>query len=68
MWRSSKSVFFSRSTIAERCTQGQVLKLTSMYFAMATFGWLVEAYMIARPRRGVNRKIESGSPIPLTSP
>jgi hypothetical protein len=48
MWRSSNSVFFSRSTIAERCTQGQVLKLTSMYFAMATFGWLVEAYMIAR--------------------
>jgi hypothetical protein len=28
-------VFFSRNTIAERCTQGQVLKLTSMYFAMA---------------------------------
>ena len=24
----------SRSTIAERCTHGQVLKLTSMYFAM----------------------------------
>ena len=36
MWRSSNSVFFSRSTIAERCTQGQVLKLTSMYFVMAT--------------------------------
>jgi hypothetical protein len=27
-------VFFSRSTIAERCTQGQVSKLTSMYFGM----------------------------------
>src|SRR5262249_37013339 len=33
--RNSNSVFFSRNTIAERCTQGQVLKLTSMYFAMA---------------------------------
>jgi hypothetical protein len=29
-------VFFSRKTIAERCTHGQVLKLTSIYFAMAT--------------------------------
>ena len=27
--------FFSRSTIAARCTQGQVLKLTSRYFAIA---------------------------------
>jgi hypothetical protein len=27
-------VFFSRSTIAARCTHGQVLKLTSRYFAM----------------------------------
>ena len=34
MWRNSKSIFFSRSTIAARCTQGQVLKLTSRYFAM----------------------------------
>jgi hypothetical protein len=34
MCRNSNSVFFSRKTIAERCTQGQVLKLTSMYFAM----------------------------------
>src|SRR5882724_1965404 len=32
---NSKSIFFSRSTIAARCTQGQVLKLTSRYFAMA---------------------------------
>jgi hypothetical protein len=35
MWRSSNSVFFSRNTIAERCTHGQVLKLTSMYFVIA---------------------------------
>ena len=28
--------FFSRSTIAARCTQGQVLKLTSRYFAMTS--------------------------------
>jgi hypothetical protein len=34
MWRNSNGVFFSRSIIAERCTQWQVLKLTSMYFAM----------------------------------
>ena len=34
IWRNSKSIFFSRSTIAERCTHGQVLKLTSRYFAM----------------------------------
>src|SRR6476646_3078633 len=34
MWRNSNGVFFSRSTIAERCTHGQVLKLTSRYFAM----------------------------------
>jgi hypothetical protein len=27
-------VFFSRSTIAARCTHGQVLKLTKRYFAM----------------------------------
>src|SRR5712692_10425410 len=35
MWRNSNSTFFSRSTIAARCTQGQVLKLTSRCFAMA---------------------------------
>src|SRR6185437_5192975 len=35
IWRNSNSTFFSRSTIAARCTQGQVLKLTSRYFAMA---------------------------------
>ena len=34
MWRNSNGVFFSRKMIAERCTQGHVLKLTSMYFAM----------------------------------
>src|SRR5437588_6091671 len=33
MWRNSKSIFFSRSTMAARCTQGQVLKLTRRYFA-----------------------------------
>jgi hypothetical protein len=27
-------MFFSRSTIAARCTHGQVLKLTRRYFAM----------------------------------
>ena len=34
MWRNSNGVFFSRSTIAARCTHGQVLKLTRRYFAM----------------------------------
>ena len=34
MWRNSNSIFFSRNTIAARCTQGQVLKLTNRYFAM----------------------------------
>ena len=34
MWRNSNSMFFSRSTIAARCTHGQVLKLTRRYFAM----------------------------------
>src|SRR5450755_2519145 len=34
MWRNSNAIFFSRSTIAARCTQGQVLKLTSRYFAI----------------------------------
>jgi hypothetical protein len=33
---NSKPIFFSRSTIATRCTHGQLLKLTSRYFAMAT--------------------------------
>jgi hypothetical protein len=32
-------MFFSRSTIAARCTHGQVLKLTRRYFAMTpSFG------------------------------
>src|SRR5882757_7709765 len=35
MWRNSKSVAFSRSTIAARCTHGQVLKRTSRYFAIS---------------------------------
>ena len=35
MWRNSNGAFFSRKIIAERCTQGHVLKLTSMYFAMS---------------------------------
>src|SRR5262249_5341727 len=38
MCRNSKSIFFSRSTIAARCTHGQVLKLTSRYFAMTVSG------------------------------
>src|SRR5882757_9643893 len=34
IWRNSKSTPFSRSTMAARCTHGQVLKLTSRYFDM----------------------------------
>src|SRR5829696_6203616 len=34
IWRNSNGVFFSRRMIAERCTHGHVLKLTSMYFAI----------------------------------
>ena len=34
MWRNSNGVFFSRSEIADRCTHGQVLKLTRRYSAM----------------------------------
>src|SRR5262245_28122811 len=37
IWRNSNGVFFSRSTIAERCTHGHVLKLTSRYFAIVLF-------------------------------
>ena len=36
MWRKSNGVFFSRSTIADRCTHGQVLELTRRYFAMTS--------------------------------
>ena len=36
IWRNSNGVFFSRKMIAERCTHGQVLKLTSMYFAIGS--------------------------------
>ena len=35
MCLNSKSTFFSRSTIAARCTHGQVLKLTRRYVVMA---------------------------------
>src|SRR5580698_6831954 len=34
MCRNSNATFFSRNTIAARCTHGQVLKLTKRYFAM----------------------------------
>src|SRR5437868_424526 len=34
--RNSNSTPFSRSTIAARCTHGQVLKLTRRYFAMSS--------------------------------
>src|ERR1043165_7558163 len=37
MWRNSNGAFFSRSTIAARCTHGHVLKLTSRYFAIVLF-------------------------------
>src|SRR5690242_10711085 len=36
MCRNSNSTPFSRSTIAARCTHGQVLKLTRRYFAMSS--------------------------------
>src|SRR5262245_40695212 len=36
MWRNSKRTFFSRSTMAARCTHGQVLKLTRRYFGMTS--------------------------------
>src|SRR5665213_3989108 len=36
MWRNSNSMFFSRSTIAARCTHGQVSKLARRYFAMSS--------------------------------
>jgi hypothetical protein len=49
-------VFFSRSTIADRCTQGQVLKLTRRYFAMLSSPMQLtlepEMAGIQRPRRG----------------
>src|SRR5262245_16614407 len=38
--RNSKSIFFSRSTIAARCTHGQVLKLTNRYFAISSLATL----------------------------
>src|SRR6185295_11487553 len=34
IWRNSKAAFFSRSTMAARCTHGQVLKLTRRYLVM----------------------------------
>src|SRR5262249_49185941 len=39
MWRNSNGTFFSRSRIAERCTHGQVLKLTSRYFDIDCLHW-----------------------------
>ncbi len=54
MWRSSNSVFFSRNTIAERCTHGQVLKLTSRYFAMATSHQCCGEAIIARAGSSLN--------------
>jgi hypothetical protein len=36
--RNSKSIFFSRNTIAARWTHGHVLKLTSKYFAILLSG------------------------------
>src|SRR5262249_17203536 len=36
MCRNSNGVFFSRNAMADRCTHGQVLKLTSRYFAMTS--------------------------------
>ena len=40
MWRNSNGMFFSRRTIADRCTHGHVLKLTRRYFAMmSSAGW-----------------------------
>src|SRR5205807_6447321 len=48
MCRNSNSVVFSRSTIAARCTQGQVLKLTSRYFVMRVSGLCLCDAMMAR--------------------
>src|SRR5665213_2470343 len=64
MWRNSNSMFFSRSTIAARCTQGQVLKLTSMYFAIASsvqFRGCRQACTAGTPRSRRGR-IEAGRP------
>jgi hypothetical protein len=46
--------------IAERCTQGQVLKLTSMYFAMIPSRICVEWSSIARPSVGNKRATLGG--------
>src|SRR4051794_15382151 len=56
MWRNSNGVFFSRRMIAERCTHGQVLKLTSMYFAMISSLRGMESPSMARGRRGIKHK------------
>src|SRR6516162_11612155 len=56
IWRNSNSVFFSRNTIAERCTHGQVLKLTSMYFGMTASDDFSKTAMIARGSDLVKRK------------
>src|ERR1043166_3504952 len=44
--RNSNSTPFSRSTIAARCTHGQVLKLTRRYFAMTLRSDLVLGFKI----------------------
>src|SRR5579864_6863055 len=51
--RNSNGMFFSRSTIAARCTQGQVSKLTKRYFVTGGLQ-LLRCAMIARPGRGIN--------------
>src|ERR1043166_7139767 len=46
IWRNSNSTPFSRSTMAARCTHGQVLKLTRRYFAMTLRSDLVLGFKI----------------------
>src|SRR5579864_4454110 len=53
MCRNSNGMFFSRSTIAARCTQGHVSKLTKRYFVTGGLQ-LLQCAMIARPGRGIN--------------
>src|SRR5437588_2786643 len=51
MWRNSKSIFFSRRTMAARCTQGQVLKLTRRYLANITLHHCRGGVRISQCRR-----------------
>src|SRR5215510_2402617 len=65
MWRNSKSMFFSRSRIAERCTHGQVLKLTKRYFAMTHLGEIFAGRhcgMPSLPRKGEGGRAHSARP------